>query len=773
MKTIILKLLHDLWLNKTKFVLCVIAASLSTWGISSFIYSYAFATRDFIENFSSTSPADFSITTTPFTDSLIAEIKKIPNVKGIERREAIVGRVNEYGRTMSITLFGVEDFEKMSYNTFQLTENKSNLYDGVYIEQNAMRFIDGSKDSLVIKFNGNDSLKLYKSGVAHDPGLPPAEMEQTIYAYTSIKNLNKYRLANQRLLVKTNLESPSQKELKAVAEAVTHKIQQGGSAVSSLVIPEWGKHPHQAIVDGIAFLQKSFGAVFSLLGIVLLSLVLLTWIFPQLPHVGIMKAIGASTRSIISAYLVVLVLILALGLAIGMPLGFVSATAYNRFIAMIQNFDVVKEPLPLLYHASIVTISLVIPLLFCITILNRISKTTVNNALSQTFSSSGSIWFRLTQKLITPSKLKYITNNLWRNNQRTFLMILLLCFGIALFFTGKNLEYSIKTDFSKTLRQVTYNALVNLDNRYTDSSAILKKLPFVKKSSPLLAEIIQYESRHTGYDESATLFIHPPEYQFNESMMYRGNFDRLCTDCFYVNQRMTEDFKDVALGEQIRFTRKDGSSYQLTFGGVIKDQSGNGMYQFSSKPLQSYNLLAVDIEPDSLHGNALTRLEAFLQAKSMGVLRIYNTEELLVSLDNHLAPTYKVIQYTGIFTLVVGMLGLLLVLNLAIQERMGEIGILKAIGCNSPMIVTLIRNEFLAINLIAMSMGIALSYFLSIQLCGVYGVGLLGIGFDPAFNWAVIVLSVAVLLMAQAALVTLYCRYKVKRTSRELFMELG
>ena len=420
----------------------------------------------------------------------------------------------------------------------------------------------------------------------------------------------------------------------------------------------------------------------SILGIVLLSLILLTWIFPQLPQVGIMKALGASTQSIVGAYLIVLVIILLLGLSMGIPLGYLSAKGYNRFIAMIQNFTVVDSLLPIGNHLVVIIVCLAVPLLFSVSILTRIGRTSVNNAISQTFRSSANYWFTLTQRLIPASKHKYAVNNLWRNYQRSLLMILLLSIGIALFFTGRNLEHSIKTDFKNNLAYLDYGVLVSLGGLQTKNMDFLDSLPYINKQASVLVEMVQYESLHKGYDESTLLLNFPSDYQFKKELLLEGTLQPDCMNCFYVNQRLLDDFKNVALGKQVKFTRKDGSTTFYKYAGIIKDLAGSGMYRFSNEFMTSYNLQAIDIPSDSLRDETLDQIEKQIKAHGMDVSRISTSREMMAGLENHLAPTYKVVQYMGIFTATVALLGLLMVLSLSIQERISEIGILKSMGCN-------------------------------------------------------------------------------------------
>ena len=238
MKTIVFKLFHDFRLNKTKFLLCVIAAGLSSWGISSAFYSYSLANRDFTENFAATHPSDLAITITHATDSVVQAILSLPEVEGIERREALVGRIRAYNSWMPVTLFAVENFDRLKYNSFRLVETNSPSFGGIYIEQNAAIFLDGSDEKAIIRFAGSDSIVLKKSGTIHDPGLAPAQMERVVYAYTDLKTAaTLIKSGTRRLLIKTNFKKPTQRDLNEFGEKLSAQIKQAGGEVITTTVP--------------------------------------------------------------------------------------------------------------------------------------------------------------------------------------------------------------------------------------------------------------------------------------------------------------------------------------------------------------------------------------------------------------------------------------------------------------------------------------------------------------------------------------------------------
>lgn len=245
---------------------------------------------------------------------------------------------------MSVIVFGIEDLDNQLLDKVKVI-NQVELPKSILIEQNANDFLEYTSDSVVLQFPPYTStVQVAKGGIVHDARMPPAQMEQVVYAYTTLDAMDSLLPSGKaRYLIKVKNRDVTKASLEYESNVLTALIEKHGGTVTEVSIPDPGEHMHQPIIDGISFLQKSFGVILVVLGITLLSLILLTWLYPQLIQVGIMKALGASTSQINRGYYSVLSLIILLGLMIGIPLGFKSAALFNRFIALLQNFQVVTE----------------------------------------------------------------------------------------------------------------------------------------------------------------------------------------------------------------------------------------------------------------------------------------------------------------------------------------------------------------------------------------------------------------------------------------------
>ena len=415
MKSIVKKLIKDWWRAKGQLILFLFSAILSAWGVSSVIYAYLLTERDFEQNFRSSQSADIILSVKDINAEVWSALNAHPEVKETERREIISVRVrDEDEEWMPMLIFLVEDMMELKVNKFILPQIINGEPKSILIEQKGSGFLDISEG---IEFQLLDgSIKhLDFGGWIKDARLAPSTMEHVIYGYLEIDQLTNYLSEEeQRILVKTNLIGPGLTELQDLVKELELTVDNTGGQLSAYRIPPPGEHPHQNIVDGVAFLQKSFGWILVFLGIILLSLTFLIWIYAQIIQIGILKAIGASTQQLYVSYLLVLSFFLAIGMLLGIPLGYQTAKAYSGFVAMIQNFEPIQGAFSWSTQLVVVLFTALIPLLVGFWLLHTAIQKRSRQNMSQVFYMPLARFGGRMQTWITNSKYKYSINNLFR-----------------------------------------------------------------------------------------------------------------------------------------------------------------------------------------------------------------------------------------------------------------------------------------------------------------------------------------------------------------------
>ncbi len=774
MRVIISKLLKDCWLSKGKLLLMLVSAALSAWGISSMIYSYQMAERDFKVNFASTYPADIEVLIGNYQPGLEEKLLADLKIIDLERREVLGARIkNANGEWMPFVLYGAEDEKSVRLNVFRILENRTQEKGKILIETNAQFFLDDTKDSIELLFPEGETIKWMIGGTSHDPRLAPARMERAVFAHSTSLKLLAPHLKNgqRRFLIETNVSSDRQL-LEEVSERIKKIAKSEGSEVLSLVIPTPGEHIHQNIVDGISFLQKSMGGIISLMGIILLSLILLTWVFPRISDLGIMKAIGASSIRLFYAYLMVLSLIILLGLIIGLPLGYETARAYNNLVAFVQNFEPVTDAFPFWIHLLVAFVAMLIPLTFAAFPLLKASKTTVQQAINKTFYLANKRIFQFSQRVFQDSSLKYSLNNLFRNSSRSLLMLMLVAVGLGLFLTGANLEYSVKKELENFANSAKYGLKVRFSGQMKQEEvSFIRDLPFVESISAMDDKTVHYKAPNAFHSNTRNLRILSPQHEIKEEFVLLGQVDKSCSDCLYISgEAMRQEFEDKQLGHKIELTMPSGEKNTFVYSGIFKDMAaiGSPFFAYKTSKLDSFTALAIEIKSDFTALEVTNGVDDAFLEKGIDVAGMINVNTRLGQLQGHLEPTYLIIKVMGLVTLVLGLLGLIIVLNLCIQERTRELGILKSLGSSFGKMVGLFRLEFFWIGIGAIFLSILLTMPLNAALCKVLGETVIYHQIPPRNFWSLIGLSSVIFLLIQYLLITAFSWFRIRKSANAM-----
>ncbi|MCB0628542.1 MAG: ABC transporter permease [Saprospiraceae bacterium] len=737
MKTIIRKLIRDWWRVKGQLLLFLLAATLSSWGISSVIYAYLMTSRDFEENFLESDPAQLVLTLNTWNDSLRTVLEAHPEVETVERREILSARIRDENREwMPMLIFVVEDWDRLSINRFEVSSKTDQWTQGLMIEKQGAGFLDLSAG---IDYQLTDGIehRVLLGGWVHDARLPPSTMEHTIYAYGKADQLlNDTGNGTFRILLKTRLRYPDRQQLNELAEALTVQIEKAGSEVKYFNIPPPGEHPHQNIVDGVAFLQKSFGWVLVFLGLILLSLIFLIWIYNQEKEVGILKAIGANQSSVYTSYLMVLVGWLLLCTLIGLPLGRITARFFSDFVAMIQNFDPIKRAFPVYVPVGIAFITVSVPLLIVFWPLSSMIRKRVRQNFQQTFSATFNGWVMKAQDLLPGVRFRYPFNNLFRRTWLSLLMIVLLSTGIGLFLLGSNLRYAIRADLDDFFANTSYPVRVQA-KMSAEQSRFLAAMPGIASWVKISREPITFIDPETGVAVASVMKVLPSEYQFSEKLLIRGALEQNCPNCLYINQGYLDEFGTLPIGDKVSLIDTSGNTSTWIFAGVIKDIGASPQcYRFTEMPIEQVDEIGFQLEEEVKdESEVIKRIESAFAAEGIVITRLFSTARSIAMLEDHLDLSFMSIQALGGLTLILGLLGLLILTALIIRERTHEIGMLKAIGTSSKKIKNLIGWEISMITLLGSAVGLLLSIVFTPLFCELYGNMLLHTGFAPSRDW--------------------------------------
>lgn len=764
MKAILKKLRKDIGRTKGQAALSLLAIIITICGVSTVYYGYWMTERDFSVNFDQCQPAHMHLAVDTSKISVIDTLVHLSEIKAIERRESFMGRVRDRdGDWMPILIFAVADFTQLKVNTFILEGGDWPSRGDFAIERKSSGFLGDGKE-IEIQLPGKDLQRFTIASYTHDPRLPSARMDRIVYGYVTLDTYHSLRpdRSQANYLLRLKDKQPSQSDLERLAQ----EIQTKGMAAE---IPPLGEHPHQNVIDAVAVLQLGLGVILSILGITLLSLILLLWMLPQVREVALMKAIGASTRDVRKAYLILLLMAGLIGIVLGLPLGYLGGRFFSRFIAFTQNFDPVDRPLSSMLHLPIALSCLCIPLLIGWRPISRAISTSSIQGMRSIFTGLPKKGLFALQWLFRSIIFRYSLNSLLKNGARLVFSVILLVLGLALFFVGSNLQYSLHQDTQQYFAASTYQLNIGVDQADPELLSAVDKLSNVAKVWAIAQEQLYLEASPEIQGKAIRLQLIPRDHSFDPNYWIEEEGDRSCIDCVWINQGLAHELGDPKLGQVLKAKDKNGKMRSMELRGVLKELAvGPTMYTYAGEGgIPSTRALWVQVrnrEPDTI-AQTQAAIEALLGKR---LLWSTNSGQSLEMLRAHLQPTFLIIKAIGGLTIGMGLLGLALLININIQERQKEIGMLKALGSGSGKISRLLLQEIALLNGLGILLAIPLAYFISVEMGKLLGGTLLHIAIPFRADWIMMCLSIALLLGFQWIVWFPYLRNKIQRSSIDL-----
>ena len=239
------------------------------------------------------------------------------------------------------------------------------------------------------------------------------------------------------------------------------------------------------------------------------------------------------------------------------------------------------------------------------------------------------------------------------------------------------------------------------------------------------------------------------------------------------NEVMRLQYEGIELGETIELTYTSGEKVTYIFSGVIRDlvTISSPFFIYDDEAVKEFNALAFQLK------SGLTVKEIFDVSNSIDDAFMDNdinlrsrvsVKERMAAIMNHLGPTFLIIKIMGVFTIVLGLVGLIIVLNLTIQERTREIGIMKSIGSPYRKISALFKLEFIWISLLAIIIGGLIAMPVATALIDVIAETVIRHPVQFRNDFYIISATIATVLIVQTILISIYNRFKINKNVRVL-----
>jgi putative ABC transport system permease protein len=776
------KVLRDIWDNKTRALLAIISIAAGLSAMSTVFRARAILARDVQDSLAAVNPAQATLLTQPIDAGVVEMVRGLDAVEEAQGRQTVWARmrIGPAGDWRAIKLVAPEDYRDMRVNKLLPESGHWPPPDGTLLIERSSLSATGAQvgDMAIIEAPNGQRRELPISGLAHDLTVVSGELvDQVIFGYTTVETLGEFDLPQGFTEVDLTVAGGehSQDQVRQVAERAADRIEETGRHVYGIKILTPDKHVMDSIVQSLLLILGSLGLLSMVLSGFLIYTTVSAILARQIEQVGIMKAIGAPQKDVLTMYLVMVLVFSFAALAIALPAGMLGSRLLSLQLANLLNIDLQGFHVPLYVVTAEVLGALVAPLAATLIPILRGMRVTVRQAISAQDSGGSQFgesridaWLGRLRGL--PASLLYACRNIFRRKARLLLTLLTLSMGGSVFITVLSVRASLFLTVDSIAAYWQQDLTVDLQRSH----------PIERLEEPLAAlpDVAHWEGwsiksafrqRPDGSmsDQVITVFAIPPDSQFVEPALLEGHWlHGDDPDGVVINIDLSLKEEDIQVGDPITLMI-EGAETTWRVAGICTTQMVGAGESAPEQPMAYVNhprLAEVMGEPgrvnrvavalhrhDPDYQNEMKRvLEGHLAADGLNLRAVETNAKIRTQVENLTKPLLlMLVAMAGLFA-VVGALSLTGTMGLNVLERTQEIGVMRSVGATGRIVLQVVIVEGVFVGLVSWLLASLLALPTSKLMSVIVGINFIKVPLDFAFApsgiglWLIIAVIVSV-----------------------------
>ena len=774
MNTRIRKVLRDLFQERARAILVLIALIVGGLGVALVTASTTVLLREVRDNYLVTNPLHATITFRGEgkgggEGDVVAISEAAPWVDQAELRTTVMARARGgFDGRLPVVLKIVDDFENLKIATFELEQGRWPEPGEIVIERDDLTVLGLSEppDTMQLQLAGDEWVEYPVSGVVHDPGQAPARMEHILYIYVLKETALAMGvdLSQQDLIIRMPPPAISSRQLaRGHAGLLGKKLEESGFEVVRVSAPEPEKHPHQGQIDTSMFMLFLFGGMAMLLSSFVVINMISSLMQRHVAQIGVLKTIGGTPAQVGGIYLLLVFILSLMALVITLPVGFWLGLSWAEYFTWALNFDMLTPGVPLSGWIFFIGISILLPLLAAAIPVWRGIRVPVSEALG-----SGGGGIDATNSISTTRRIPIALRNLARSPGRTALTILSLSIGLGAMASAFHVGASMRRTMEAETENAFYDVTLMFDES-VDESLVSEALSefdhlILKWKGSTGGSAVRLDDFDMPGDPFPIVAVNPLE--MPAKTLVEGEW-RLPPEgrAIIINTRFAK-LENVGLGDFVTL-RFDGVDSRWPIAGIRRQLGGATQFLLTNEPLGFEGILAASIKlrPPSQealqkaaesqikirHGGsnqapALAKAYAKYQASvveqfeealdnvGVPVKAAVTTAESVAGLEDHIFIMRRTLAFASLLIIAVGGLGLASTMSVSVLERTREIGVLRSLGATPGKLAKIFASEGAMIGALSLIVGMIVSFPMGRTISNYFGNLMFQTPFDAAFR---------------------------------------
>ncbi len=673
------------------------------------------------------------------------------------------------------------DYEDQKFNLLQLKEGEWPQRNNLGLDMRAFDHL-GLKfgDRVILELDGSDRALAITGKIRHHFITSP-DFGSDAHFFVEAKGLERFGIPAgefNQLLVR--IEPYSEDFAQQVASEIKERLGKEGVGVDITYYSKPNEHWAKRFFDGLNLILQLLAGVSLFMSVLLVYNTLSALINEQTNQIGIMKAVGGRTHVIVKVYLAGVLAYGLLALLVSLPLGGWAAFHAARYFLGIFNIHhntfQFSSQVMLIQVATAVGVPLVvafIPIFRGASI--SVREAIASYGLGSNFGAShlDRLVERLGRRFLSAPNAMALSNMFRRKGRLSLTQLVLVTAG-ALFLMVMTLSNSITLTVNNELGRRNYQALLIFEDnlRINRIVRMAELLPGVEKAEGRFSQSVSLlkSGQRTKEAGVGTRLIGIPD----GSDMYRplivaGRWLQPGDNQVIVINAESAAENNIRLGEMVTLDLGHLGHHQWQVVGWYRTlavvPASDTIYApqaaiFSTTP--RYNtgreLLVRTRSQDAASTQAvIIQLREIFEEHHWEIDDIQTIHEDRRFFDNFFAQYIPMLMALAVIMAIVGGIGLMGSLFISVAERTKEIGVLRAIGAKTPLIMGMLILEGVLQGVISWLVAVPLSFVLGQPLAVLMGKAMFDIALDYQYNlgamltWLLTVVVIAILASVMPA----------------------
>ncbi|MEE9198960.1 MAG: FtsX-like permease family protein [Dehalococcoidia bacterium] len=781
------KVIRDLWVNKTRTVLVVMAIAVGVFAFGSVFITREVLVADINTQYRAINASTIIMGISSFDDSLVQSVRRQKGVTGAQGRAVRSVKLITEQKTYILNRVAFDSYRDMPVNRISRETGSWPPARREILFERASIPLSGAQigDSIVVELSHGHQRELKVAGTVHDLNALPANMFPVLTGYVSVETLAWLGLLStyNELHIVAEDEFDSVSKLEEVADELRERLTRNGASVNAVQVREPGEHWAREPTQAFTLIMSAMGFFALILSGFLVVNTISAMFTQEKRQVGMMKAIGATGRQIVGLYLVLVAFYGLLALVVALPIGMGLAYLFISAIVGFLNIDILHFYLPMSVLLLQVIAALLVPIVASLIPVLGGVRVTVREAISS-YGIGATGGHGLLDRLLLrvrglPRPVLLSLRNAFRRKARLFLTLGTLILAGTLFITVVNVRGSLMTDLDGLVEMFfDYEIQLYLDGDY-DSEGIerrIESVPGVVRAEARTGAAAQH-IRPDG-TKGATFSITglPPDTDFMQPTLVSGRWlrenDR---NALVLSSELAKDMPDIQAGDEI-VVAIDDEEYEWEIVGTIQMSVERVAYaDFSylsglkgDHGLTSTIVVRIEQKDGQSQSEMAEALEERLKQAGVKVGGTMTTDTIVSANASQFDFLVGFLLAMAAMAALIGGLGLAGIMSLNVMERTREIGVMRSIGASNIMVGSVVLTEGLLIGLISWVVAIPLSVPVALLFNAMLGQMIFGppLGFVFLPSGLIIWLAIVVAISVVASLLPAYraTRMSVRET---------